>query len=92
MKQTIFSGIQPSGSVTLGNYIGAMKQFVELRHDYNSYFCIVDQHAITVPQDRLRLRKNIRNLAALYLAVGLDPEKQHCLFSQRFPRMRRPDG
>ncbi|MCY8173436.1 tryptophan--tRNA ligase, partial [Bacillus inaquosorum] len=40
MKQTIFSGIQPSGSVTLGNYIGAMKQFVELQHDYNSYFCI----------------------------------------------------
>ncbi|MBR0017941.1 tryptophan--tRNA ligase, partial [Bacillus subtilis] len=59
MKQTIFSGIQPSGSVTLGNYIGAMKQFVELQHDYNSYFCIVDQHAITVPQDRLELRKNI---------------------------------
>lgn len=92
MKQTIFSGIQPSGSVTLGNYIGAMKQFVELQHDYNSYFCIVDQHAITVPQDRLELRKNIRNLAALYLAVGLDPEKQHCLFSQRSPHMRRPDG
>lgn len=78
--------------MTLGNYIGAMKQFVELQHDYNSYFCIVDQHAITVPQDRLELRKNIRNLAALYLAVGLDPEKQHCLFSQRSPHMRRPDG
>lgn len=85
MKQTIFSGIQPSGSVTLGNYIGAMKQFVELQHDYNSYFCIVDQHAITVPQDRLELRKNIRNLAALYLAVGLDPEKATLFIQSEVP-------
>ena len=66
--QTIFSGIQPSGTITLGNYIGAMKQFVELQNDYNCYFCIVDQHAITVPQDRLVLRKNIRSLAALILS------------------------
>ncbi len=73
--KTIFSGIQPSGSVTLGNYIGALKQFVDLQDEYNCYFCIVDQHAITVPQDRLALRSNIRSLAALYVAVGLDPEK-----------------
>ncbi|MBN4841608.1 tryptophan--tRNA ligase, partial [Citrobacter braakii] len=73
--KTIFSGIQPSGVITLGNYIGAMKQFVELQHDYNCYFCIADQHAITVPQDRLALRKNIRSLAAFYLAVGIDPNK-----------------
>ncbi|MBU8854430.1 tryptophan--tRNA ligase [Bacillus sp. FJAT-26377] len=75
MMKTIFSGIQPSGTITLGNYIGAMKQFVELQNDYNCHFCIVDQHAITTPQDRLALRKNIRSLAALYVAVGIDPAK-----------------
>ena len=49
--KTIFSGIQPSGTITIGNYIGALKQFVELQDEYNCYFCIVDEHAITVPQD-----------------------------------------
>ncbi|MEH7177483.1 tryptophan--tRNA ligase [Neobacillus vireti] len=83
--QTIFSGIQPSGTITLGNYIGAMKQFVELQNDYNCYFCIVDQHAITVPQDRLVLRKNIRSLAALYLAVGIDPEKATLFIQSEVP-------
>lgn len=83
--KTIFSGIQPSGTVTLGNYIGAMKQFVELQHEYQCYFCIVDQHAITVPQDRLQLRKNIRSLAALYLAVGIDPEKATLFIQSEVP-------
>ena len=59
----IFSGIQPSGSVTLGNYVGAMKQFVKLQNEYECFFCIVDLHAITVPQDRLKLRKNIKTLS-----------------------------
>jgi tryptophanyl-tRNA synthetase len=83
--KTIFSGIQPSGTMTLGNYIGAMKQFVELQDEYNCYFCIVDQHAITVPQDRLELRKNIRSLAALYLAVGIDPEKVTLFIQSEVP-------
>ena len=83
--KTIFSGIQPSGTITLGNYIGAMKQFVELQDEYNCYFCIVDEHAITVPQDRLQLRKNIRSLAALYLAVGLDPEKVTLFIQSEVP-------
>jgi tryptophanyl-tRNA synthetase len=83
--KTIFSGIQPSGTITLGNYIGAMKQFVELQHEYNCFFCIVDQHAITVPQDRLQLRKNIRSLAALYLAVGIDPEKATLFIQSEVP-------
>jgi len=83
--QTIFSGIQPTGQITLGNYIGAMKQFVELQNDYNCYFCIVDQHAITVPQDRLVLRKNIRSLAALYLAVGIDPKKATLFVQSEVP-------
>lgn len=73
--KTIFSGIQPSGTLTLGNYLGAMRQFVELQDDHHCYFCIVDEHAITVPQDRLKLRENIRSLAALYLASGINPEK-----------------
>ncbi|MGM8214663.1 tryptophan--tRNA ligase [Bacillaceae bacterium W0354] len=75
MTETIFSGIQPSGSLTIGNYLGAMKQFPELQDNYNSYFCIVDYHAITVPQDRLKLRDQTRSLAAMYIACGIDPEK-----------------
>jgi len=73
--KTIFSGIQPSGTLTLGNYLGAIKQFVELQHSNNCYFCIVDHHAITVPQDPKFLKNNIRSLAALYIASGIDPEK-----------------
>lgn len=81
----IFSGIQPTGSVTLGNYIGAMKQFIDLQHEYDCFFCIVDQHAITVPQDRLELRKNIRSLAALYVAIGLDTEKNTIFIQSEVP-------
>lgn len=73
--KTLFSGVQPSGIPTIGNYLGAYKQFTELQDQYDSYFCIVDQHAITVPQDRLKLRDNTKTLAAIYLASGLDPEK-----------------
>ena len=60
--ETLFSGIQPSGIPTIGNYIGALKQFVDVQNDYDCYFCIVDQHAITVPQDKIKLRKQIVNL------------------------------
>jgi tryptophanyl-tRNA synthetase len=83
--KTIFSGIQPSGTITLGNYIGAMKQFIELQHEYNCYFCIVDQHAITVPQEKSELRKNIRSLAALYLACGIDPDKATLFIQSEVP-------
>lgn len=83
--QTLFSGIQPSGVPTIGNYIGALKQFVEIQNDYECYFCIVDQHAITVPQDKAALRKNIRSLAALYLASGLDPEKVTLFIQSEVP-------
>ncbi|MCD4837751.1 tryptophan--tRNA ligase [Neobacillus sedimentimangrovi] len=83
--KTIFSGIQPSGTITLGNYIGALKQFVELQNEYNCYFCIVDQHAITVPQDPVSLRKNIRSLAALYIAVGIDPDKATLFIQSEVP-------
>ncbi|MBB6443545.1 tryptophan--tRNA ligase [Bacillus benzoevorans] len=83
--KTIFSGIQPSGTITLGNYIGALSQFVELQDEYNCYFCIVDEHAITVPQDPVVLRKNIRSLAALYVAVGIDPEKATLFIQSEVP-------
>lgn len=73
--ETIFSGIQPSGIPTIGNYVGALKQFVELQDNYHCFFCVVDEHAITVPQDRLKLRQQTLGLAALYLAVGIDPNK-----------------
>lgn len=78
---TIFSGIQPSGTLTLGNYLGALKHFTQLQENNDCFFCIVDQHAITVPQDPIQLRKNVRSLAALYLAVGIDPD-QSTLFIQ----------
>lgn len=73
--KTIFSGIQPSGTLTIGNYLGAMKQFVELQNNYDCYFCIVDQHAITVPQEPNELKEHIRSLAALYIASGINPDK-----------------
>ncbi|MFD1335696.1 tryptophan--tRNA ligase [Oceanobacillus iheyensis] len=83
--KTIFSGIQPSGTLTLGNYLGAIQQFVELQNDYNCYFCIVDEHAITVPQDRLELRKNIKSLAALYIASGIDPDSSTLFIQSEVP-------
>jgi len=83
--KTIFSGIQPSGILTLGNYLGAMKHFVPLQDEFNCYYCIVDQHAITVPQDPEALRQNKRRLAALYLAVGLDPNKVTLFIQSEVP-------
>jgi tryptophanyl-tRNA synthetase len=83
--KTIFSGIQPSGILTLGNYLGAMKNFVDVQEDHECYFCVVDQHAITVTQDRLELRKNIKSLAALYVASGIDPKKSTLFVQSEVP-------
>ncbi|GGM24955.1 tryptophan--tRNA ligase [Paraliobacillus quinghaiensis] len=83
--KTIFSGIQPSGMLTIGNYLGAMKHFVDLQEDHQCYFCVVDEHAITVPQDRLKLRDNIRSLAALYLASGIDSDKATLFIQSEVP-------
>jgi tryptophanyl-tRNA synthetase len=85
LMKTIFSGIQPSGSLTIGNYIGAIRQFIELQNTHNCYFCIVDEHAITVPQDRLKLRQNIRSLAAIYLASGINPKKATLFIQSEVP-------
>ena len=71
----VFSGVQPTGNIHLGNYLGALKQFVELQEDNECIYCIVDEHAITVPQNPKELKTHILDVAALYLAVGLDPKK-----------------
>ena len=80
-KKTIFSGIQPSGTLTLGNYLGALKNFTELQDEYDCYYCIVDMHTLTVRQDPAKLRERSYALLALYLACGLDP-RRNVLFLQ----------
>jgi tryptophanyl-tRNA synthetase len=74
-KRRVFSGIQPSGTPHLGTYLGALKNWVSIQDEYDCNYCIVDLHAITVPQDPKVLRHNVRELAAVFLAVGLDPER-----------------
>lgn len=74
-KKVIFSGMQPSGTITLGNYLGALKNWTSLQDEYNCLYCIVDMHAITVKQEPAVLRRNARDLMMLYIAAGLDPEK-----------------
>jgi len=74
-KPVIFSGIQPSGVLTLGNYIGALSRFASLQDEYDCIYCIVDEHAITVRQNPADLRRRCLELAALYLASGIDPER-----------------
>ena len=80
-KKTIFSGIQPSGELTLGSYMGAIKNWVELSETYNTYYCIVDMHAITVRQDPASLRRRAVAQIAQYIACGLDP-KDNVIFIQ----------
>ena len=75
MKKRILTGLQPTGVITLGNYIGAIKQIVDYQEQYESYIFIADMHAITVNQDPIELRNNIKSLVALYLACGIDSEK-----------------
>jgi tryptophanyl-tRNA synthetase len=73
-KKRVFSGIQPSGDMTIGNYLGAIKNWVDAQYDNENIFCIVDLHAITVPQDPATLHRRTRDLAKIYLAAGLDPK------------------
>jgi len=76
-KKIIFSGTAPSGNIHIGNYLGAIKQWVEMQNtgEYQNIFCVVDEHAITVPQDPAKLRSKILEVFTLYLALGIDPEK-----------------
>lgn len=87
MKRLV-SGIQPSGTITLGNYIGAIRNFVKLQNeieDCEFFVFIADEHAITVPQEKLKLRENIKSLAAIYVACGLDPNKVHLFIQSEIP-------
>ena len=74
-KHTVFSGVQPTGDIHLGNYLGAIKQFLNFQNDTDSIFCIVDQHAITVFQDPEELKQNVYSVLSIFLACGLDPKK-----------------
>ncbi len=85
VKKTIFSGIQPSGELTLGSYLGAIKNWVELEEDYNCYYCIVDMHAITVRQTPADLRRRTLEQLAQYIACGLDPEKNTIFIQSHVP-------
>lgn len=80
-KKVLFSGMQATGNLTLGNYLGALKNWVTLSDDYECFYCVVDEHSITVRQDPAVLRKRARTLLMLYIAAGLDPKK-NCIYYQ----------
>jgi tryptophanyl-tRNA synthetase len=84
-KPVIFSGIQPSGNLTVGNYGGAIKNWVELQDDYLCYYCLVDLHTITIRQDPAELRKRCFDFLALYLACGIDPERSVVFVQSHVP-------
>lgn len=81
MKKRVFSGIQPTGNVHIGNYLGAIKNWVDSQDEYDNIFCLVDLHAVTVAHDPAELRSNVRELAGVLLAAGIDPERS-ALFVQ----------
>lgn len=80
-KKTLFSGMQATGNLTLGNYLGALKNWVTISDEYQTFFSVVDMHSITVRQDPAELRRRARTLLTLYIAAGLDPEK-NCIYYQ----------
>lgn len=80
-KKVLFSGMQATGNLTLGNYLGALKNWVALSEEYECFYCVVDLHSITVRQDPAELRKRARSLLTLYIAAGLDPKK-NCIYYQ----------
>jgi len=84
-QQRVLSGIQSSGKLTIGNYIGAMKNFVALQHEHDCYFMIADLHAITVPQEPAALREQTESVAALYVAAGLDPSQAAIFIQSHVP-------
>ena len=84
-KKVIFSGIQPSGNLTLGNYLGAIKNWVKLQDEYDCYFCVVDLHAITVMQKPADLRKRTLEILAIYIASGIIPEKNTLFIQSHVP-------
>lgn len=84
-KKIIFSGIQPSGNLTLGNYLGALKNWVKLQNEYDCFFCVVDLHAITVKQIPADLRKRTLEVLSIYIACGIDPDKNTLFIQSHVP-------
>ena len=80
-KELAFSGVQPTGNLHLGNYLGAIRNFSRLQDDYECIYCVVDMHSITLRQDPTELPANTREVTAAYLAAGIDPQK-HIIFNQ----------
>ena len=85
MKKRILSGAQPTGSLHIGNYLGALKNWVALQNEYEAFYCIVNLHAITLPQDPQTLRQKTLDLARIYLAAGVDPEKSTIFIQSDVP-------
>jgi len=85
LKERVFSGTQPTGTPTLGNYVGAFSRWTAMQDDYECLFCVVDMHCLTVRNDAAELRKNAKSLLALYIALGLDPEKSILYFQSHVP-------
>ena len=85
MKKRIFSGAQPTGSLHIGNYLGALKNWVALQDEYEAFYCIVNLHAITLPQDPKTLRQKTLDLARIYLAAGVDPERSTIFIQSDVP-------
>lgn len=84
-KTRVFSGVQPSGDLHIGNYLGAIKRWAAQQDEKQSFFCIVDMHAITVSQDVKQLRRLTRDVAALYIAAGIDPQRSTVFIQSHVP-------
>ena len=84
-KKRILSGVQPTGDLHIGNWLGAIRNWVELQNEYDTYVCVVDLHAITVPHDPEKLRSDTLSTAALYLACGMDPKKSSIFVQSHVP-------
>src|SRR5208283_466571 len=85
MRKRVFSGIQPSGDLHIGNYLGALRNWVKIQYDYESIFCIVDLHAVTVYQEPAELQAKIEEIAALFLAAGIDPKHSSIMVQSAVP-------
>ncbi len=85
MRKRVFSGMQPSGNLHIGNYLGALKNWVRIQNDYECIFCIVDLHAVTVFQEPMELRAKIEEIAAIYLAAGVDPNLSSVMVQSAVP-------
>src|SRR5205814_9860612 len=92
MKARVLSGMQPSGNLHIGNYLGALKNWVKIQSDYECIFCIVDLHVITVPQDLDQLRATIMEIAALYLAAGIDSKQASAMVQSGEANHAEPSG